>query len=100
MFIIANLLTAVAAVLNMLLTFYMWVVIAAVVISWVSPDPYNFIVRFLTTATQPVFHQVRSRLPVHFGGLDLSPIIVIAAIYFLQIFLVQSLYGIAQRLSF
>jgi YggT family protein len=100
MFIIANLLAAVAQVLSILLIFYMWVVIAAVVISWVSPDPYNFIVRFLTGATEPVFYQVRRRLPVSFGGLDLSPIVVIAAIYFLRFFLVKSLYDIAQRLSF
>ncbi len=100
MFIIANLLSAVASVLSMLLTLYMWIVIARAVVSWVNPDPYNFIVRFLTMATDPLLYQVRRRLPVSFGGLDLSPIVVIAAIYFMQIFLVDSLYGIAQRLNF
>ena len=100
MFIVANLLNAVAAVLGMLLTFYMWIVIARAVVSWVNPDPYNFIVRFLTMATDPLLYQVRRRLPVSFGGLDLSPIVVIAGIYFLQIFLVNSFYGIAQRMNF
>jgi YggT family protein len=99
MFIIANLLNAVAAVLYLILNIYMWIVIARAVISWVNPDPYNFIVRFLTGATDPVLYRVRRSLPVYFGGIDFSPIVVIAAIYFLQIFLVASLRDLAGQLK-
>ena len=99
MFIISNLLNAVASVLYLMLNLYMWIVIARAVISWVNPDPYNPIVRFLTAATDPVLYRVRRSLPVYFGGIDFSPIVVIAAIYFLQIFLVASLHDLARQLG-
>lgn len=99
MFIIANFFEAVAVVLDYALTIYMWIVIAGAVLSWVSPDPYNPIVRFINTATEPVLYQIRKRLPVNFGGLDISPIVVILLIYFLQIFLVGSLHGLARTIA-
>jgi len=91
MFVIGNFLAALASVLNMLLSAYMWIIIIRALISWVSPDPYNPIVQFLRSATDPVLYRVRRWLPVSFGGIDFSPILVIAAMIFLQAFLVQSL---------
>lgn len=99
MLILANFFEAVAVVLNYALSIYFWIVIAGAVLSWVSPDPYNPIVRFINTATEPVFYQIRKRLPVTFGGLDISPIIVILAIKFLQIFVVNSLHGLARSIA-
>ena len=99
MFIFGNFLSAVAYVLNMLLSIYLWVLIARVIISWVNPDPYNQIVRFLSAATDPVLYRVRRAFPVLYtSGIDLSPIVIIAAIYFLQIFLVGNLNDLAVRL--
>jgi YggT family protein len=99
MFVLANFLSAVAAILNMLLSFYWWILLARVIISWVNPDPYNQIVRFLSAATDPVLHRIRRAFPVTYtSGLDLSPLVVIAAIYFLQIFLVGNLVDFAARL--
>lgn len=98
MFILANLLGAAAQVLNILLTIYLWIVIARAVITWVDADPYNSIVRFLCSATDPVLYRVRRMIPVSTGGIDLSPVIVMVAIIFLQRFLVQSLYDLAQAL--
>jgi len=98
MFILSNLLQALAAVLNLLLTMYMWIVIARAVISWVNPDPYNPIVRFLYSATEPVLFRLRRAFPVFAMGIDFSPIIVFVAIIFLQQFLVQSLYEMANSL--
>ena len=92
MFIIGNLLKAVAVVLNYVLHFYMWIVIARAVLSWVNPDPYNPIVRFIHNITEPVLYRIRTRLPVDFGGIDFSPIIVILGIIFLQNFVVSSLF--------
>ncbi len=57
MFIIANLLKAVAFVLDSLLSIYFWIVIISALLSWVRPDPYNPIVRFLYSITEPVFLQ-------------------------------------------
>ena len=99
MFIIGNLLIAVATVIDYVLLFFMWIVIARAVLSWVNPDPYNPIVRVINSVTEPVFYQIRRRLPVSFGGLDLSPIIVFLAVIFLRKFLVESLFRMAALFS-
>ena len=91
MFVIGHFLNALAVVVDYALTLYMWLVIARAVLSWVSPDPYNPIVRFIHNVTEPVLYRIRSWLPVYFGGIDLSPIVVFLAIIFLQKFLVGSL---------
>ena len=98
MFILANLLEAAAAVLGVLLNAYMWIIIARAVISWVNPDPYNPIVRFLYSVTAPVLYRVRRAIPIYAGGIDFSPILVFVAIYFLELFLVRSLYDLARSM--
>jgi YggT family protein len=97
MFIVGHLLTALATVINYVLYLYMWIIIARAVISWVNPDPYNPIVRVLYSITDPVLLAIRRRLPISFGGIDFSPIVVILAIIFLQRFLVASLYDLARQ---
>ncbi len=99
MFIVSNFLVAVAKILDIGLSLYMWIIIGRAVISWVNPDPYNPIVRFLTSATEPVLYPIRRRMPIHLGGIDFSPVLVIIAIIFLQTFLVQSLIQLAARLG-
>ena len=99
MFIISNLLVAIAKILDLGLSLYMWIIVARAVISWVNPDPFNPIVRFLNAVTEPVLYRVRRRIPLFLGGIDFSPILVILAIYFLESFLVKSLIGIALRLG-
>ena len=93
----SNFLTAIAKVLDVVLSTFMWIVIARAILSWVSPDPYNPIVRFIHNITEPVLHQIRKRVPINFGGIDFSPILVLLAIIFLQQFVVQSLYDLALR---
>src|SRR5512143_1365584 len=97
MFIIGNLFIALANVLNFVLQLYMYVIIARAILSWINPDPYNPIVRFLYSITDPVLHAIRRRLPVFFGGIDFSPWVVVLAIMFLQKFLVPSLLEIGLR---
>ena len=99
MAILGNFLNAVALVLGMALEFYMWVIIARAILSWVSPDPYNPIVRFINNITEPVLRQIRSRIP-SIEGIDLSPIVVVFAIYFIKIFVVNSLLDIARQLMY
>lgn len=99
MFILSNFLMAVARILDIGLSLYMWVIIIRAVISWVSPDPYNPIVRFLNSVTEPVLYRVRRFIPLYFGGFDFSPILVILAIIFVQSFLIQSMYQVAARLG-
>jgi len=90
-----NFLYAIAFILDKALTVYMWIIIARAVISWVNPDPYNPIVRFLVSVTEPVLYFIRRKLPVYFGGMDFSPVIVLLVIYFLRIFLIKSLMQMA-----
>ena len=99
MYVLSNLLHALAWVLNAALTLYMWVIIVRAVLSWVNPDPYNPIVQFLHSLTEPVLYRVRKALPMPGLGLDLSPIIVIFAIYFLKISLVPTLETAALNLQ-
>jgi len=95
MFVFSNLLAAVAEVLRWVLNIFMWIVIARAILSWVSPDPYNPIVRFIHNVTEPVLYPIRRRIPLSFGGIDFSPVIVLLAVIFLQRFVVNSLYELA-----
>ena len=99
MFVVSNFLIAIARLLDIGLSLYMYIIIARAIISWVNPDPYNPIVRFLNAVTEPVLYRIRRRLPLFFGGMDFSPIIVILAIIFFQSFVVQSLVQMATRLG-
>jgi YggT family protein len=94
---LGNLLAALASVIGLVLNLYMYIIIARAVISWVNPDPYNPIVRFLYSITDPVLLAIRRRLPLSFGGMDFSPIVIILAIIFLQKFLVASLHDLARQ---
>jgi YggT family protein len=96
MFALTYLFEAMASILDMVLWIYMWVIIARALLSWVNPDPYNPIVRFLYNVTEPVLNWVRSRVPVVFGGLDLAPLLVLLVIYFLRLYLVRVLLRLAQ----
>ncbi|MBI2412015.1 MAG: YggT family protein [Deltaproteobacteria bacterium] len=98
MFAFANLINAIAQILDYALTIYFWVIIARALISWVNPDPYNPIVRFLYQVTEPLLYRIRRVIPF-MGGLDLSPLVVILAIMFIRWFVVASLIELAIRMK-
>lgn len=98
MFVVSNLIAALAGVLEWTLSSYMWVVIARSLVSWVSPDPYNPIVQFLYKVTEPVLEPIRRRMGYGMG-LDLSPVVVLITIMFLKQFLVRSLHEWAARIG-
>ena len=95
MFVLENLIFALAKIIDMGLILYMWLIIGRAVVSWVNPDPYNPIVNFLHRATEPVLAPVRRWIPMGGLGIDISPVIVIMAIYFLQQFLVRTMMQLA-----
>ena len=99
MFVMSNVLQGTATVLDTVLWLYMWVIIARALISWVNPDPWNPIVQFLERATEPVLTPIR-RLVGWRMGMDLSPMIAILILVFLQYAVVQSLRDIAVRMQF
>ena len=98
MFILANFIEAVSKLLDIALTIYMWIVIISALLSWVNPDSYNPIVRFLRNATEPVYRRIRKYIPTIFGGFDIAPLIVLLIIFFLQAFLIPTLYEIAWKI--
>jgi YggT family protein len=99
MFALGNFIAALARVLDIALTIYMWIIIIRALISWVSPNPYNPIVQFLYRVTEPALQPVRRILPLQGLGVDFSPVIVILIIIFLQHFLVPTLFQLAYRVG-
>jgi YggT family protein len=99
MFVAQHFFGALAWLVDYLLWAYMWIIIIRALLSWVNPDPYNPIVRFMYRVTEPVLRPIRDRLPTYQIGLDLSPMIAILAIIFLQRFLVPVLFEIAGRIA-
>ncbi len=98
MYIIGYLLMAIAKVLDLVLLLFMWIVIARAVLSWVNPDPFNPIVRFIHNVTEPALYRVRAFIPVSFGGIDFSPMIVLLGVIFLRTFVVSSLIRLSANL--
>jgi len=98
MFVLSNFIVALAKIIDIVLTIYMWIIVFRALISWVNPDPYNKIVIFLYRVTEPVLGPVRRRLPMSNIGIDFSPIIVILVIIFLQYFLVETMIQMAAHL--
>jgi len=98
MFVFRNVLLGTATVLDYVLWLYMWVIIARALISWVNPDPWNPIVQFLDRATEPVLAPIRRWMGGRMG-IDLSPIIAILILTFLQFAVVQSLKDLALRMN-
>lgn len=72
-----------------------WIVIIAALVSWVNPDPRNPIVRFLWGITEPLFRPFRRIVPPsRMGGIDLSPLFVLAILYLLMSFLRRLALGV------
>ncbi|HLE40679.1 MAG TPA: YggT family protein [Nitrospirota bacterium] len=99
MFILGNILTGIAEVLEVVLTIYIWVIVIRALISWVNPDPYNPIVQILQKMTEPVLRPLRKLVPAYRIGLDLSPLIAILIIIFLRAALIKTLYRLGMSMS-
>lgn len=92
MLAVNNIFLGIAYVLDTILEVYFWIVLVSCVLSWVSANPYNPIVRILRTLTEPVFFRIRKLLPfVYAAGIDFSPVVAVLLIKFLQIVVVKTL---------
>jgi YggT family protein len=100
MFTLGNIIVTIAKVLSMIISVYTYVILGAVIISWVRPDPYNPIVRFLRQVTEPIFYQVRRLMPraLFRTGLDFTPLIVLILLVALDQLVVGTLYHYGQGL--
>ncbi|MCX5686395.1 MAG: YggT family protein [Candidatus Omnitrophica bacterium] len=99
MFVFGNFLLAVTTILDYILTIANWLIIIRALVSWVNPDPYNPIVQFLYKTTEPLLAPFRRLMPAYRVGLDISPIFALVFIWFLKLFLIRTLYGIAMRVG-
>jgi len=81
--------SALYQVISLVFQIYIFIVIARALVSWVNPDPYNPIVRFLYNATEPVLSRMRRYLPLQFSGIDLSPIALLLALSIVEQLLLQ-----------
>lgn len=97
MFILSNLVGALAQLLSACFTIYTWILIIRVLITWVNPDPFNPVVQFLIKATDPVLEPLRKVIPP-IGPLDISPVVALLVLQALQHFLVRTLFDISFRL--
>lgn len=84
--------------IDFLLNLYIFVLVAQAVLSWLivfnvvnTRSPVvSAVGEFLYRITEPVLRPIRQRLP-NFGSIDVSPLIVILIIYFLQIVFIGNL---------
>jgi len=100
MFVLGNMVLGLARVADLFLEVYFWILVGRAIISWVNADPRNFIVRFLVMATEPPMRMIRRLLPMslRYFPLDISFLILLGIVYFLQVALVGSLVELAMRL--
>jgi YggT family protein len=98
MFVMGNFIFALARVLDIIITLLYWLIIIRALLSWVNPDPFNPIVQFFQRTTEPILYRIRKVLRMQFWTIDISPIIAIIILIFLQGFLVRTLTDIATKL--
>lgn len=89
-------LNAIYQIVDLAFTIYIFIVVARALVSWVNPDPYNPIVRFLHSATDPVLNKIRRVIPLQFGGIDFSPIILLVGLSVLKQIVLQMLFSLSR----
>lgn len=96
--VLSTFIQAFAQILSMVINIYIWVIIIAALISWVRPDPYNPIVQILARLTEPLYAKIRRFIPTLIGGVDLTPILVILVLKFIDLFVVKLLFQLSHNL--
>jgi YggT family protein len=99
MILLANLLYGLAQVLNSIINLYLIVLIVRIALTWVNADPYNQIVRIINSLTDPVLYFVRRKVPLTFGQIDFSPILIFLLLYFFQAVAIQSLIDYSMQIK-
>ena len=99
MFVVGNFVQAIAQVLTYVIDILTWLIIIRALLSWVNPDPNNQIVQFIERSTEWILLPFRQWIPIYKIGIDISPILALLFLYFLKIFAIQTLLGLALRLK-
>jgi len=98
MFVIGNLLGALATVLDILLQSLLLIIFINAILSWVRPDPNNPIVMFLDRVSDFVCNPIRRLFPTAVSGIDFAPFIAMLVIVFVRMFAVNTLRDWAIRM--
>lgn len=93
--VLSTFIYALAQIISLVINIYIWIVIIAALISWVRPDPYNPIVQILYRLTEPLYVKIRNIIPTTISGVDLTPLIVLLVLKFLDLFVVKLLFQLA-----
>jgi len=99
MFVIGNLLRAIAAILEIVINGLLLVIFVNALLSWVRPDPNNPIVAFLDRVSDLVCSPIRRMFPTAMSGIDFAPFIAMLVLWFIKLFLVESIRGLAFRMG-
>ena len=99
MFVIGNLLNAIATILDYVINGLLVVIFVNALLSWVRPDPHNPIVQFLDRVSDLACSPVRRLFPTAMAGMDFAPYIAMLALWFIKMFVVESLHGVAVRMG-
>ncbi|MEE3711398.1 YggT family protein [Campylobacter sp. CLAX-7218-21] len=90
---------SVVDILDMVIRAYIFVIIAAALISWVRPDPFNPIVQLLYRLSAPAYNLIRKfRIPTIFGGIDIAPIIILLGLEFISRFVLGYIRALAYQI--
>jgi YggT family protein len=88
------LLFSIVQLIHTVINIYIWIVIISALLSFVRPDPYNPIVQTLYRLTEPVYGWIRRKMPfLIISGIDLSPLVIILGLQFLDTFMMRLLLG-------
>ena len=96
--ILSTLFSAIANILNIIVTVYTWIIIAAALVSWVKPDPSSPVVQLLYRLTEPIYSFIRRYIKTNFNGIDFAPLIVLLALQLIDQFLIRLLFVFAASL--
>ncbi len=99
MFVLGNFFIALAKVLDVVIQLYLWIIVIQALLSWVSPNPFNPIVRILNSLTYPLYYPIRRYIPTVVGMIDFTPFIAMLLLLFLKYFLVSSLFRLGLHLG-
>jgi len=85
---------SIVQLLHTVINIYIWIVIISALLSFVRPDPSNPIVQILYRLTEPAYSFIRQKIPfIVFSGIDLSPLVIILGLQFLDTFMMRIFLG-------
>jgi len=91
---LTGLMIPIARIVDIILEIYLWIIVVRAILSWVRPNPFNPVVRFIYALVDPISFRIAKIIPTRIGMVDIAPLILIIMVMVLQKFLVEMLYRI------